>query len=461
MDETTQAGDFSEAWLEAHRVDVSTLRRTDIVGIGHVLAEADSLIARLRDPARAIAMGVEPPRGILLWGEPGLGKTLVARYLAASLGSGERQVPFYEVSADELSPDRIRGALRHLAAHHPQSVLYIDECDTFGMAREDFQSHDSGTRLLLTATLAALDGLATTAGPIVIASSNRAPAYLDRALVRAGRLGFKVRFDPPDEAERMALFALFTRSLRCEDGIDWQHAARLTLGKSPADLRQLVGDAGAIALVDDRDMVAERDLIEAIRRDGRIEPEDAVDQATRHRIAVHEAGHLAVAEALRPGWAYSVRIGTDGGATAFGKEGMQSTHRPDDEVRDAQVVGFGGMAAEVALLGEGSLGGRSDVSSATETALARIAAGLADDHVAIDLDWLGRNVADSLKESQASALVAQLAAARVIAIAIVRANVEPIRRFASLLEAAGELSGAALRSAVDEAGFAGAGETKP
>ena len=108
---------------------------------------------------------------------------------------------------------------------------------------------------------------------------------------------------------------------------------------------------------------------------------------------------------------------------------MQSTHRPDDEVRDAQVVGFGGMAAEVALLGEGSLGGRGDVSSATETALARIAAGLADDHVAIDLDWLGRNVADSLKESQASALVAQLAAARVIAIAIVRANVEPIRRF--------------------------------
>ena len=112
---------FTPDWLEGHRVDVSTLRRTDIVGIGHVLAEIDSLVARLRDPARAAAMGVEPPRGILLWGEPGLGKTLVARYVAASLGSGE--VPFYEVSADELSPDRIRGAMRYLAERHPRSSL--------------------------------------------------------------------------------------------------------------------------------------------------------------------------------------------------------------------------------------------------------------------------------------------------------------------------------------------------
>lgn len=461
VDETTHSALFSESWLEAHRVDVSTLRRTDIVGIGHVLGEADSLIARLRDPARAAAMGVEPPRGILLWGEPGLGKTLVARYLAASLGSGDGQVPFYEVSADELSPDRIRGALHYLADHHPQSVLYIDECDTFGMAREDFQSHDSGTRLLLTATLAALDGIATTAGPIVIASSNSAPAYLDRALVRAGRLGFKVRFDAPDEAERIALFALFTRSVPCEDGIDWQHAARLTLGKSPADIRQLVSDAGAIALAADRDVVAEQDVVDAIRRDGRIEPEDAVDEPSLRRIAVHEAGHVAVAEALRPGWVYSVRIGADGGATAFGKEGVLNAERPDDEVRDAQVVGYGGMAAEIELLGEGSLGGRTDVSSATETALARIAAGLTDDAVAIDLDWLGRNVADSLKESHANALVAQLTAARIIAIAVVRANIEPIRRFSVLLEAAGELSGAALRRAVDEAAFTGASETGP
>src|SRR5512140_1982901 len=89
---------FTASWLEGHRVDVSTLRRSDIVGIGHVLAEVDALVARLRDPIRAAAMGAEPPRGILLWGEPGYGKTLVARHAAASLSTGDDgdSVPFYE-----------------------------------------------------------------------------------------------------------------------------------------------------------------------------------------------------------------------------------------------------------------------------------------------------------------------------------------------------------------------------
>lgn len=461
MDETTHSALFSEAWLEGHLVDVSGLRRSDIVGIGHVLREADSLIARLRDPARAAAMGVEPPRGILLWGEPGLGKTLVARFLAASLGSdgeGENgnKVPFYEVSADELTPDRIRGALIYLADRHPRSVLYIDECDTFGMAREDWHSHDSGTRLLLTATLAALDGIRTTAGPIVVASSNSAPGFLDRALVRAGRLGFKIRFDAPDEDERVELFALFTKSIPCEPAIDWRHAARLTLGKTPADIRQLVSDAGAIALEADRDIVAGQDVIDAIRRDGRIEPEDAIDLASLHRIGIHEAGHVAVAEALRSGWVYSVRIGPGGGATAFGKEGIPNDWRPDDEGRDALVVSFGGLAAEIGLLSEGSLGGRSDASAATDIALDRITAGLHGEPVPVDLGFLGVNVGDSLKDAYTEALVDQLRAARILATAIVAANLEPIRQFAAVLESAGELSGDALRDAIADAGFAGA-----
>jgi ATP-dependent Zn protease len=193
-----------------------------------------------------------------------------------------------------------------------------------------------------------------------------------------------------------------------DPGIDWRHAARLLRGKSPADLRQLIGDAAGRALTADRDEVTERDIVDAIRRDGRIEPEDTLDLAALHRVAIHEAGHVAVCVALRgAGWVYAVRLGPLGGATAYGDETVPLTGRPDDETRDSLAVSFGGIAAEMAVLSEGTLGGSSDVSSATQTALGRISAGLTDDPAPLDLDWLGTNVADSLKEALAGALVAR------------------------------------------------------
>jgi hypothetical protein len=161
------------------------------------------------------------------------------------------------------------------------------------------------------------------------------------------------------------------RAMPLEDGIDWRHAARLLRGKSPADLRQLVDDAGGIALADDRDEVAERDIIDAIRRDGQIEPEDTLDLAAPHRIATHEAGHVAVCVALRGArWVYAVRLGPQGGSTAYGDETVPVTGRPDDETRDSLAVNFGRIAAEMAV-SEGTSGGSSDVSSATQTALGR------------------------------------------------------------------------------------------
>jgi cell division protease FtsH len=441
---------FTPAWLEGHRVDVSSLTRTDVVGIGHVLAEIDALVARLRDPQRAAAMGLEPPRGILLWGGPGLGKTLVARYLGASLGAG---VPFYEVSADELTPERIRGALRHLATAHPRSILYADEIDTIGMSR-DYGGHDPDTRMRLTALLAALDGVTATDGPVVIASSNRPPHQLDLALTRSGRLGFKVRFDTPDEDERVELFRLFTRAIPSGPGIDWRHAARLTRGKSPADLRQVVEDAAGLALASDRDAIAAPDILAAIRRDGRIEPEPDGIAEVIHRTAVHEAGHVAACVALRGGaWVYSVRIGTTDGHTSFGDERLSRAMRPDDEVRDALVIAFAGIAAERAVLGDPASGGASDVAAATTIALERIRAGLTDEATPLDLEQLEGDVAEALKTEWAVDLANQVMAARERAVAIVEASVEPLRRFAGLLEAAGELTGEALAEAIEGAGF--------
>ena len=438
--------EFTPDWLEAHRVDLGALRHDEVVGIGHVLTEIDGLVARLRDPARATAFGLVPPRGILFWGLPGLGKTLCARYLASRLGA---DIPFYEVSADELTPERIRGTLRYLADAHPRSVLYADEIDTIGMSR-DYAGHDPETRLRLTALLAALDGLRATDGPIVIAASNRPPHQLDAALVRAGRLGIRVRFDAPDEPERVALLRLFTRGLPVEPEIDWEHLARLTRGGTPADLRQAAEDAAGLAFAAGRSVVGTPDLVAAVRRGGRIEPEPEGAAEVRRRIAVHESGHVCACVALRnPAFVYAVRMGMSEGSTSYGDERVPEALRPDDIARDALVIAFAGSAAEQALLGEATAGGASDVSGATALALGRIGAGLTDELTPVDLDHLGRNVAEALKTELAVDIADQLTAARERARSIVAANVEPIRRFADLLETAGELTGEALAAAIE------------
>jgi cell division protease FtsH len=395
-------------------------------------------------------MGVEIPRGILFYGDPGLGKTLVARSVARSLG---QTVPFYEVSADELTPARIRGALAYLAEAHQRSVIYIDEIDTFGM-RRDYSGHDPETKLLLTATLAALDGLIPRGGPLLIASSNRPPHLLDPALVRAGRLGFKVRFGEPDEGEREQLLRLFARPIPQEVEIAWSDLAGLTRGSTPADLRQLVADAAGLALADERDRLTGPDLAAAIRRAGEIGPESGSATRDWRRSAIHEAGHVAVAAVLRgASWVRAVRLTDKGGATSIGDENRQEIDQPDDEILDLIASTFGGVAAEQALLGSAGLGGLGDVNSATAMALKRYDAGLSDDPAPMDGEVFGDHGPESVKEAAAAAVRAVMEPARRRAIAIVAANVGAIRSLAEVIEREGELAGSLLNQSIAAAGF--------
>lgn len=446
---------FNQRWLEAHQVHVDGVERDQVVGIGHAMSEVESLLVRLREPDRAKALGAVPPRGILFHGNPGTGKTLLARYLAASLG---KRVPLFEVGSDELSPDRLRQGVRWMADAFERSVLFVDEADSWAVNRA-YMQHSPATRLLLTAALNALDGLVPTGGPVVIVATNRHPSELDPALVRAGRLGIHVAFDLPTEEERVALFKLFLSGRPIDPAIDTRHAARLTRGRTPADLRSYVDDAAGLALAVERDVIADADLVAAVRRAGAVLPETDLDNpARRWRNAVHEASHVAVATVLRGGdWVFSVMLEPMGGRTTLGSEDVIDSDRPDDELHDLLAVGAAGLAGEIAVLGEGTLSGHADVSIATSLGIRRVASGLDPRGPSIDFEALGGNVSESLKLALGERLMDAAQEARQRAKAIVEANVDPIVAFATSLDQAGELTGDELASAIGAAGFQGAG----
>jgi cell division protease FtsH len=445
---------YRPAWLEDHRIRLPhPIERRSIVGIGHVLTEIDSILARLNHPELILRMGAELPRGILLHGDPGLGKTLIARYVASNLGP---DVPMYELSGDELTPPRVRAIFAHLGSLEHRSVLYIDEIDIVGIHRGAWQEQAPATRAILVALLAGLDGLRPTTGPLLIASSNRSPAFLDPALLRPGRLGFHVRFGLPDQGEREALLRLFLERRPVAPDLNLSALAALARGYSPAALRQAVDDATGLALAAGHGTIDQANLVAALRRDGEIQPANGrPDRAGLERQAIHEAGHVAVATVLRGGsWVRRVRITEEGGDTALGDETRPSGTVPADELRDTLVVAFGGLEAEAALLGSASLGAVDDILRATELAHRMGQGGLVGGLAPVWLEALGQHAGVRVPDLHARAVPSLLTEMRQRAGTIVQANGQPIRRFAAaLLAAEGYLVEGELDHAIREAGF--------
>jgi cell division protease FtsH len=445
------SGAFTKAWLEQHRVDTRALGPVEIIGIGHVTRELHAIAARLTEPDRARAMGLEPPRGVLIWGAPGLGKTLSARYLARLLGA---DVPFYEVGTDELTPERLRGTVRHLAAAGGLSVVFLDEIDGFALHRDNW-AHDPASRGLLSASLSLLDGLTPRRGPLLVASSNRPPTLLDPALMRPGRFDLHVAVRHPDEAERLALLRFFARDLPMDDRVDLERVAALARRATPADLKGVLSDAASIAFANGRSDIDDAAVQAAAERSGRVWPEvedEALSAPYRRRAAIHEAGHVVVAAVLYGvDEVHSVRIGRHGGETVIGEEERDVT--TEGELINDLIITFAGLAAERAILGDASAGSQHDMRAATEIAIRRIESGLGQLALPIDINQLDPVLPPRLVAAFGRDLEAQFTAVRGRAEELVAEHAAVIERFAVQLADIGELDGDALRDALAEAGF--------
>ena len=435
-------------WLEEHRVDVSTLAVDEIVGIGHVQAELRSIAGRLRHAEVVAEAGGELPRGLLFYGPPGTGKSTSARWLARAIGD---DIPFYEFGADELSAARIRAVFRALAG--VRCCVFIDEVDLIGRHR-DWMGAGPG-QASLRALLAALDGLLAAPGPLVVAATTRYKSELDEALLRAGRLGFHVEFDAPNEAERAELLAVLSRRRTIGSGVAWAAIAAGTKGSTPADLRQLLDDALGIALADDRIEIRQADLEAALKRDGQVGPEDDPSRIwDRRRSAIHEAGHVAVIAALfGPAEVRRVEITPYGGATELRKGARSSADLPDDLLRQRIAVAYGGLVAERFLLDRATLGSRTDIDHATQMIERLLSSGLSPRLAPLAYDALTGSRGEPTRAGYDAALAHEADEAYGLAEAIVAENLEPIRRFADALATVPELEGNALAKAIGSAGF--------
>lgn len=358
-------------------VELEVGRRTtfaDVAGIDEVQGELNDVVDFLRNPQAYRRMGAKMPRGVLLSGLPGTGKTLLARAVA-----GEAGVPFFSASASEfiemivgVGASRVRELFNEARKVAP-AIIFIDEIDTIGRIRGGgaaMGGHDEREQTL-NQILTEMDGFSGSEGVIVIAATNRADV-LDPALTRPGRFDRIVQVSPPDRGGREAILRIHTRDIPLAKDVDLTQVARTTPGMTGAELANLANEAALLAVKRRQHQVTRSDLSDALEK-VQLGAERALVMPLeeRRRTAYHESGH-ALLGMLQPG-ADPVRKVT---IVPRGRALGVTLSTPDadkyaytEEYLRGRIIGaLGGMAAEHVVFGVVTTGSESDLEQVTSIA---------------------------------------------------------------------------------------------
>ena len=362
----------------ARRVEAADQHVTfaDVAGIDEARDELTEIVDFLRGPEKYLALGARIPRGVLLSGQPGTGKTLLARAVA-----GEASVPFFQMSASEfvemivgVGASRVRD-LFHQAKEAAPAIIFIDELDAIGRSRSAGGPNISGghdeREQTLNQILTEMDGFDPRTSVIVLGATNR-PEILDPALLRPGRFDRRVVVSPPDRAGREAILRVHTRSVPLGPDVDLGTIASATPGMVGADLANLANEAALLAAKRGHPQVQRQDLSDALERivlgaarKVMISDED------RRRTAYHEAGH-AIIGMLTPGAdpVRKVSIIPRGQALGVTFSAPDADRFNFDERHLlAQIkVALGGRVAEEIVFGDLTTGAESDIQQLTRIA---------------------------------------------------------------------------------------------
>ncbi len=346
----------------------------DVAGADEAKEEVLEIVDFLKYPERYVTLGAKIPKGVLLVGSPGTGKTLLAKAVA-----GEADVPFFSVSGSSfiemfvgVGAARVRDLFEQAKKDAP-SIIFIDEIDAIGKSRAagGMMGGNDEREQTLNQLLAEMDGFSTDTPIIILAATNR-PEVLDPALLRPGRFDRQVLVDKPDMEGRVAILRVHIKEVKQDKDVDVEEIARLTAGLAGADLANIINEAALLAGRKNQKTVTQDDLRESVERSiaGLAKKSRRINESEKRIVAYHESGHALLAETSKGAKRVSKVSIVPRGLAALG----YTLNTPEENKYLAQKhelwaevdVLLGGRAAEEVFIGEISTGAGNDLERATD-----------------------------------------------------------------------------------------------
>ena len=347
----------------------------DVAGQDEAKESLEEIIDFLHNPQKYTAIGARLPKGALLVGSPGTGKTLLAKAVA-----GEANVPFFSISGSDfvemfvgVGASRVRDLFKEASKMAP-CIIFIDEIDTIGKSRDNRLGGNDEREQTLNQLLAELDGFDPSKGVIVLGATNR-PEVLDQALLRPGRFDRRITIDRPNLAGRLATLQVHTRRIKLAEDVDLRKIALATAGTVGADLANLVNEAALRAVRMGRKTVNQADLLASFEFviAGSEKKNSVLTEFEKKLVAYHEVGHAMVAykqKNAEPVQKITIVPHTEGslGYTLLMPEEDKTNLRTRDELMAKITVSMGGRAAEEVVLNTMTNGASQDIQEATNIA---------------------------------------------------------------------------------------------
>jgi cell division protease FtsH len=346
----------------------------DVAGVEEAKEEVQEIVDFLKFPGRYVEIGAKIPKGVLLVGSPGTGKTLLAKAVA-----GEADVPFFSVSGSSfiemfvgVGAARVRDLFEQAKKDSP-SIIFIDEIDAIGKSRAaaGAMGGNDEREQTLNQLLAEMDGFGTETPIIILAATNR-PEVLDQALLRPGRFDRQVLVDKPDFEGRVKILKVHVKGVKMDEDVELEEIARLTAGLAGADLANVINEAALLAGRKNQKTVTQKDLYESVERAlaGLSKKSRRINPKEKKIVAYHESGHALLAETTEGAKKVSKVSIVPRGLAALGytlNTPEENKHMMQKSEMWAEVdVLLGGRAAEEVFIGEISTGAGNDLERATD-----------------------------------------------------------------------------------------------